>query len=205
MLLQVSYHEAGPSRDDSNTLMTSDVSVPLKTLLPGRNYTVTVSAVSRGVESNESVFSVPTRPLAPVLLSALAGERALRLAWRSDVNSRQDAYELRYRRRGEPDDAYRTVSSPPRGRRPAAPPPRPLTPLTRSCCSSRRRTRVPRSRTCSRAPCTRSKWPLSAMDYAVNGTPCSNLSVSDPHSGKRYSLHCINLLIYKYVRVTSGM
>ncbi|CAH0628548.1 unnamed protein product [Chrysodeixis includens] len=108
---KVSYHEAGPSRDDSNTLMTSDVSVPLKTLLPGRNYTVTVSAVSRGVESNESVFSVPTRPLAPVLLSALAGERELRLAWRSDVNSRQDAYELRYRRRGEPADNYRTLKT----------------------------------------------------------------------------------------------
>ncbi|XP_060800520.1 tyrosine-protein phosphatase 10D isoform X3 [Amyelois transitella] len=94
---KVSYHEAGPARDDSNTLTTPATNVTLEALLPGRNYTVTVCAVSHGVESNESQFSVLTRPLAPVLLGAEPGARALRLAWRSDVNSRQDRYQLRYR------------------------------------------------------------------------------------------------------------
>ncbi|CAB3221781.1 unnamed protein product [Arctia plantaginis] len=106
---KVSYHESGPSRDDSSTLTVSDTSVPLRSLLPGRNYTVTVSAVSRGVESNESVFSVPTRPLAPVVESAAPGDAELRLAWRSDVNSRQDSYELRYRRR--PPEPYRKLET----------------------------------------------------------------------------------------------
>lgn len=108
---KVSYHEAGPSRDDSNTLTTSDTNVPLKTLLPGRNYTITVCAVSRGVESNESVFSVPTRPLAPVVESAAPGTRDMRLTWRSDVNSRQDSYELRYRRHDDKQEQFLTLET----------------------------------------------------------------------------------------------
>ncbi|XP_046978913.1 tyrosine-protein phosphatase 10D-like isoform X1 [Vanessa cardui] len=112
---KVSYHETGPSRDDSNTLTTTNTNVTLEALLPGRNYTVTVAAVSRGVESNESVFQAATRPLAPALRSAAAEQRALLLAWSSDVNSRQDRYELRYRRR-DADAPYATV-------RPARPPP----------------------------------------------------------------------------------
>ncbi|XP_075972305.1 protein tyrosine phosphatase 10D [Anticarsia gemmatalis] len=108
---KVSYHEAGPTRDDSNTLTTPDTRVPLKTLLPGRNYTVTVSAVSRGVESNESVFNVQTRPLAPVVVPVPAGPRQLRLAWHSDVNSRQDSYELRYRRRSADSEHFNKVET----------------------------------------------------------------------------------------------
>ncbi|XP_047545412.1 tyrosine-protein phosphatase 10D-like isoform X5 [Vanessa atalanta] len=105
---KVSYHETGPSRDDSNTLTTTNTNVTLEALLPGRNYTVTVAAVSRGVESNESVFQAATRPLAPALRSATAEQRALLLAWSSDVNSRQDRYELRYRRR-DGDAPYATL------------------------------------------------------------------------------------------------
>ncbi|XP_037297538.1 tyrosine-protein phosphatase 10D [Manduca sexta] len=114
---KVSYHEVGPSRDDSNTLMTATTNVTLDTLLPGRNYTITVSAVSRGVESNESATWAATRPLAPVVLAeppappapADPAPPALHLAWRSDVTSRQDGYQLRYRRRG--DAEYRTLET----------------------------------------------------------------------------------------------
>ncbi|KAF9421769.1 hypothetical protein HW555_002450 [Spodoptera exigua] len=45
---KVSYHEAGPSRDDSNTLSTAEPRVTLRALLAGRNYSVWVAAVSRG-------------------------------------------------------------------------------------------------------------------------------------------------------------
>ncbi|XP_052756791.1 LOW QUALITY PROTEIN: tyrosine-protein phosphatase 10D-like [Galleria mellonella] len=95
---KISYHEAGPSRDDSNTLTTTATNVTLESLLPGRNYTITVSAVSRGAESNESAVSVATRPLAPVVLSTTPQQRSLTLVWHSDVNSRQDGYVLHYRR-----------------------------------------------------------------------------------------------------------
>ncbi|XP_034825166.1 tyrosine-protein phosphatase 10D [Maniola hyperantus] len=97
---KVSYHETGPSRDDSNALSTPRSNATLQALLPGRNYTVSVAAVSRGVPSNESVTAVATRPLAPALRAAAPQQRALQLAWSSDVNSRQERYELRYRRRG---------------------------------------------------------------------------------------------------------
>lgn len=118
MCPQVSYHEAGPSRDDSNTLLTPDTHVTLRALLPGRNYSVGVSAVSRGVPGDALLVALATRPLAPALLAAQAAPASLALAWRSDVNSRQDRYELRYRRyrpglpaSDDPDD-YETVSTP---------------------------------------------------------------------------------------------
>ncbi|XP_049865569.1 tyrosine-protein phosphatase 10D isoform X2 [Pectinophora gossypiella] len=108
---KVSYHEAGPSRDDSNTLTIAATNVTLESLLPGRNYTVTVASVSRGVESNESSIWVATQPLAPVLHSAIATQKSLRLAWSSDVNSRQDHYKLRYRRAriDKPDEPWREL------------------------------------------------------------------------------------------------
>lgn len=43
--VQVSYHETGPSRDDSNSLTTAATNATLEALLPGRNYTFTVRAV----------------------------------------------------------------------------------------------------------------------------------------------------------------
>ncbi|KAL0839964.1 hypothetical protein ABMA28_016572 [Loxostege sticticalis] len=108
---KISYHEAGPSRDDSNTLTTSATNLTLEALLPGRNYTVTVSSVSHGVESHESAVSVTTRPLAPVVVSAAPRDARLRLAWRSDVNSRQDEYRLRYRRHPAAGNDYRTLET----------------------------------------------------------------------------------------------
>lgn len=111
---RVSYHETGPSRDDSNSLTTAATNATLEALLPGRNYTFTVAAVSRGVESNDSTFQAATRPLAPALRAAAPAQRALRLAWSSDVNSRQDRYELRYRRRppaGAPAAPYRALDT----------------------------------------------------------------------------------------------
>ncbi|CAG4984834.1 unnamed protein product [Colias eurytheme] len=102
---KVSYHEAGPSRDDSNTLSTAATNVTLEALLPGRNYTITVRAVSKGVESNESSVSAATRPLAPALRSAEPAHTELRLHWGADVDSRQDRYELRYRRAPSHRDA----------------------------------------------------------------------------------------------------
>lgn len=103
--VQVSYHEAGPSRDDSNTLSTTEPRVTLRALLAGRNYSVWVAAVSRGVAAEPRAAALATRPLAPVLLAARASDSDLRLSWRSDVNSRQDGYELSYRRAAPPDAA----------------------------------------------------------------------------------------------------
>ncbi|GBP07497.1 Tyrosine-protein phosphatase 10D [Eumeta japonica] len=105
---KVSYHEVGPSRDDSNSLVTPHTNVTLEALLPGRNYSISVQAVSHGVESNESSVAVATRPLAPVVKELVPTTRGLRLSWRSDVNSKQDSYQLRYRRADHNDSAHST-------------------------------------------------------------------------------------------------
>lgn len=95
---RVSYHEAGPGRDDSNSLLTADTRLRLDTLLPGRNYSLSVQALSHGAAGNETLDWAATRPLAPVVEELAPEPRALRLSWRSDVNSQQDRYELEYRR-----------------------------------------------------------------------------------------------------------
>ncbi|CAK1578883.1 unnamed protein product [Parnassius mnemosyne] len=110
---KVSYYETDPSQEDSNTLTTPNTNVTLEGLLPGRNYTISVCAVSRGVESNESVVWAARRPLAPLLQGAPPappGPPALRLAWRAPPASRQAAFRLRYRRTDPPDD-FRTLET----------------------------------------------------------------------------------------------
>ncbi|XP_063616070.1 tyrosine-protein phosphatase 10D-like [Cydia splendana] len=100
---KVSYHEAHGSGDSSTqTTPATNITLDTAQLLPGRNYTVAVTAVSRGVDSAETTFSAATRPLAPVVRTWGGAARQLSLAWSSDVNSRQDHYELRHRRRPEP-------------------------------------------------------------------------------------------------------
>ncbi|XP_048481180.1 tyrosine-protein phosphatase 10D [Plutella xylostella] len=94
---RVSYHEVGPARDDANSLLAPAPSTTLAALLPGRNYSVQVSAVSRSSASNESVVHVLTPPLAPALRELTPLARALRLAWSSDVNSKQDSYSVSWR------------------------------------------------------------------------------------------------------------
>lgn len=98
---RVSYHEAESA--DGSTVPCVAAGVTLDALLPGRNYTVGVRAVSRGVRSNETRAWCATQPLAPLVLSAAAGDRELRLTWRSDVNSRQDEYRVRYARLADPE------------------------------------------------------------------------------------------------------
>ncbi|CAH2062689.1 unnamed protein product, partial [Iphiclides podalirius] len=108
---KVSYHETGPSHDDSSTLTTAGTNATLEGLLPGRNYSIAVSAVARGEASAPAWAWAARRPLAPALQAAAAERGALRLAWRADVTSRQRAYELRYRRREPQPRPFRTLET----------------------------------------------------------------------------------------------
>ncbi|CAH2062693.1 unnamed protein product, partial [Iphiclides podalirius] len=67
---KVSYQESGASKDDISTLTTPHTNVKLEGLLPGRNYTISVSAVARGEESEQSSVWASRRPLAPPHLKA---------------------------------------------------------------------------------------------------------------------------------------
>lgn len=51
----MSYHEVESSIGDSNAIMTNQSDITLETLLPGRNYSITVQAVSKDQKSSEEV------------------------------------------------------------------------------------------------------------------------------------------------------
>lgn len=51
---KISYHEVETFNGDSSTAYTEKQSYILRALLPGRNYSITVQAVSNKIESNES-------------------------------------------------------------------------------------------------------------------------------------------------------
>ncbi|VVC88348.1 unnamed protein product, partial [Leptidea sinapis] len=124
---EVSYHEEGEGgADDGSTLTTPTSDVTLDALLPGVEYTITVSAVSRGVKGEGVSVMAATRPLAPVLRASQAEppprsdsgddseRRSLLLTFSSDVNSRQDLYHLRYRRyrpNNTDDEPFKTLET----------------------------------------------------------------------------------------------
>lgn len=52
---------------DSNVVSTNQSKIELETLLPGRNYSITVQAVSKDVQSKEQSIYVVTKPSAPII------------------------------------------------------------------------------------------------------------------------------------------
>lgn len=105
----ISYHEVESSTGDSNTVMSNKTKVTLDTLLPGRNYSISVQAVSKKVESNESFLYVVTRPSAPIIEDSRPLIDGLNISWKSDVNSRQDKYELQLVRNDTLEKIARTT------------------------------------------------------------------------------------------------
>ncbi|XP_035899329.1 tyrosine-protein phosphatase 10D isoform X4 [Anopheles stephensi] len=95
---RISYHELETNNGDSSTMSTNQTSFALETLLPGRNYSVTVQALSRKMESNETVIFVVTRPSSPIIEDLKSIREGLNISWKSDVNSKQDKYEVTYTR-----------------------------------------------------------------------------------------------------------
>lgn len=90
----VSYHEVETTTGDSNTIRTNKTKLTLDTLLPGRNYSIAVQAVSKDTVSDESYLYFLTRPSAPIIEDLRPIVDGLNISWKSDVNSRQDKFEL---------------------------------------------------------------------------------------------------------------
>lgn len=66
---QVNYHEVESFNGDSNSLYVEKAgTLLLESLLPGRNYSISVQAVSNGVESNETSLYQATREYLPQLV-----------------------------------------------------------------------------------------------------------------------------------------
>ncbi|XP_012279884.1 tyrosine-protein phosphatase 10D isoform X2 [Orussus abietinus] len=92
------YHEVETSIGDSNTLTTEKTRITLEALLPGRNYSIIVQAISNKAESNETVLYQVTRPSSPIIEDLKSIERGLNISWKSDVNSRQEKFEVTHTR-----------------------------------------------------------------------------------------------------------
>nr|XP_031828651.1 tyrosine-protein phosphatase 10D isoform X5 [Nomia melanderi] len=96
---KLQYHEVETAiGGDSNTLTTDKTKVTLEALLPGRNYSIIVQAISNKVESNETVFYQVTRPSSPIIEDLKPTEMGLNISWKSDVNSRQEKFEVTHNR-----------------------------------------------------------------------------------------------------------
>ncbi|XP_015595077.1 tyrosine-protein phosphatase 10D isoform X2 [Cephus cinctus] len=95
---KVMYHEVETSIGDSNTLTTDKTRLTLDALLPGRNYSIIVQAISNKAESNESVLYQVTRPSSPIIEDLKSIEKGLNISWKSDVDSRQEKFEVTHNR-----------------------------------------------------------------------------------------------------------
>ncbi|XP_055843971.1 tyrosine-protein phosphatase 10D-like isoform X3 [Episyrphus balteatus] len=97
---RISYHEVETFNGDASTMFTEKTRYNLESLLPGRNYSLTVQAVSKKMESNETTIYVVTRPSSPIIEDLKSIKEGLNISWKSDVNSRQEKYEVLYSRNG---------------------------------------------------------------------------------------------------------
>ncbi|XP_065202052.1 tyrosine-protein phosphatase 10D-like [Planococcus citri] len=91
-LFKISYVEAESLNGDSNTTLVEGKEYDLDSLLPGRNYSISVQAVSNQIESNETVVYLATRPSSPIIEELKSTEFGLDISWKSDVDSRQENY-----------------------------------------------------------------------------------------------------------------
>lgn len=91
-LFKISYLEAESLNGDSNTMLVDAEECELDSLLPGRNYSISVQAVSNQIESNETTIYQATRPSSPIIEELKSTEFGLNISWKSDVNSRQENY-----------------------------------------------------------------------------------------------------------------
>ncbi|KAH8315066.1 hypothetical protein KR059_006004, partial [Drosophila kikkawai] len=114
---RISYHEQTnvsevpptfPAASETQ-IRTNLTEYTLDSLLPGRRYLIGVQALSMEVASNASYITRYTRPAAPLIQELRSIDQGLMLSWRSDVNSRQDRYEVHYQRNGTREE--RTIAT----------------------------------------------------------------------------------------------
>ncbi|XP_069691312.1 tyrosine-protein phosphatase 10D isoform X2 [Periplaneta americana] len=95
---KVSYHEVESFNGDNNSVFVDKPGTQLEALLPGRNYSIFVQAISNGMESNETSLFQATRPSSPIIEDLKPILNGLNISWKWDVKSRQDKFEVTYNR-----------------------------------------------------------------------------------------------------------
>jgi len=99
---KLQYHEVETTiGGDSNTLTTDKTKVKILLLNekgPTQSLFFLIQAISNKIESNETVLYQATRPASPVIEDLKPIEKGLNISWKSDVNSKQEKFEVTHNR-----------------------------------------------------------------------------------------------------------
>ncbi|CAH0385398.1 unnamed protein product [Bemisia tabaci] len=110
---KISYAEAESINGEYNQFTTDKTEYVLESLLPGRNFSISVQAVSNGMESNETTIYIVTRPSAPIIEDLKPIEFGLNISWKSDVNSKHEKFEVIHLRNGTNQKPITTITTEP--------------------------------------------------------------------------------------------
>ncbi|KAK8744117.1 hypothetical protein OTU49_001005 [Cherax quadricarinatus] len=93
---KVVYQEVETYNGDSRTRIVTDTHA-VEELYPGRNYSISVAAVSNSIESDPaSQIYIATKPASPIIEELQPITRGLNISWKSDVTSKQEKYAVVY-------------------------------------------------------------------------------------------------------------
>jgi len=101
---RITYQELETFNGDSSTTLVGDTKFSVDNLLLGRNYSVSVAAVSNGVASDDKTIFLATKPASPIIENLEPVREGLNISWKSDVTSRQDHYQVIYTRNDTAED-----------------------------------------------------------------------------------------------------
>ncbi|KAG8193889.1 hypothetical protein JTE90_011449 [Oedothorax gibbosus] len=93
---RIKYSDMEAFNSGGSLLVVRNTSINLTSLLPGRNYSISVSAVSKKISSEPALVYQPTKPSSPVIEMLQPATGGWNLTWKSDVTSRQDQYSVSY-------------------------------------------------------------------------------------------------------------
>nr|XP_045582718.1 tyrosine-protein phosphatase 10D-like isoform X1 [Procambarus clarkii] len=93
---KVVYQEVETYNGDSRTRIVTEAHT-VEELYPGRNYSISVAALSNAIESDPaSQIYIITKPASPIIEELQPIPRGLNISWKSDVTSRQEKYAVVY-------------------------------------------------------------------------------------------------------------
>ncbi|GFY75034.1 tyrosine-protein phosphatase 10D [Trichonephila inaurata madagascariensis] len=90
----VSSHELEIYNGDGIPQIVHETQYRLGDLLPGRNYSISVVALSQEIPSDVAIVYQATRPSSPVIEMLEPVDHGWNISWKSDVTSRQDSYSV---------------------------------------------------------------------------------------------------------------
>jgi len=102
----------GPNAADASVIVTASTQLVLTSLLPGRNYSLSVISLTSGMESKPVVVYQATRPSSPIIEELTPMFHGLNVSWKSDVTSKQDKYAVVYIRNDTGEFRTREVFEP---------------------------------------------------------------------------------------------